>query len=315
MEQITTILDSIMANYASKPWYDEKRKKQNEAAMEDFKKLTIPEISREFTREDYENFMKFDQYRFLHSACREENEKEGKLHLADGYNCPKCKNRGVFSEPYFYLFWQLGSYNCSCLKIRKAIAEFRRNGLSRMVEKCTFTSYNAEEEWQKIIVEKAKSYIKAPGEPWFFFGGVSGCGKTHICTAITANLLKSGEKLHFMQWEKESKRLKQQINDYKAYYKTMDDIENCDILYIDDLFKCGRGEIGRQLSQPSPADINLAFEIINSRYMSGKRVIISSEFTLSDIGQFDSAIAGRIKECSGEYVIKVEGNNKNYRLR
>lgn len=314
MEQITAILDSIMANYASKPGDDAKRKKQYEEAMEDFKKLTVPRISRDFTKEDYENFMKFDQYRFLHTACREENEKEGKLHLSDGYNCPKCKNRGMFSEPYFYLFWQLGSYNCSCLKIRKAINEFKRNGLSRMVEKYTFSSYNACEEWQKVILNKAKSYIKEAREPWFFFGGVSGCGKTHICTAITANLLKSGEKLHYMQWEKESKRLKQQINDYKAYYKIMDDIENCDILYIDDLFKCGRSEQGRAL-QPSSADINLAFEIINSRYMSGKRVIISSELTLGDIGQLDSAIAGRIKECAGEYIIKAEGNNKNYRLR
>jgi DNA replication protein DnaC len=85
-------------------------------------------------------------------------------------------------------------------------------------------------------------------------------------------------------------------------------------LYIDDLFKTGR-VAGKTAQMPTEADINLAFEIINSRAIQRKPTIISSESNLFDLIQIDEAIGGRIKQRCGEYYLNIGSKNtKNYRM-
>jgi DNA replication protein DnaC len=87
------------------------------------------------------------------------------------------------------------------------------------------------------------------------------------------------------------------------------------VLYIDDLFKCGKN-FGDEIQKPSGGDINIAFEIINGRVAQKKKTIISSESTLLELFDIDEAIAGRIKQMCGEYCISISrGDGKNYRKR
>jgi hypothetical protein len=95
-------------------------------------------------------------------------------------------------------------------------------------------------------------------------------------------------------------------------------LKNADVLYIDDLFKNGKDDFGT-VKQPTPADINAAFEIINYRYNNpGKITIISSERTLIEMNAIDEAIAGRIAEKSkaGGYCINLaKDGKKNWRMK
>ena len=99
------------------------------------------------------------------------------------------------------------------------------------------------------------------------------------------------------------------------YEEKLDFYKNVDVLYIDDLFKTGRSS-SEVKQRPTQADINLAFEILNARYIRKKITIISSECTISDLIDIDEAIAGRIKQKCGEFCININPDrNKNYRLK
>ena len=144
----------------------------------------------------------------------------------------------------------------------------------------------------------------------FFIGGQTGCGKTHICTALTVSLINSGKSARYMLWTDEAARLKACVND-DQYASLMWPLKAVGVLYIDDLFK-PTGASG----QPTQADIRLAYELINYRYNSTNKVtIISSERTTGELCEIDEAIGGRIVEKSGQYCINIARDRaKNWRL-
>ena len=66
---------------------------------------------------------------------------------------------------------------------------------------------------------------------------------------------------------------------------------------------------------PTAADIRLAFEIINYRYVNQKVTVLSSEWTMEAMADFDEATASRIAERCGEYQIVVgRDRRKNQRF-
>ena len=78
----------------------------------------------------------------------------------------------------------------------------------------------------------------------------------------------------------------------------------------DDFLKVQRGQ------HPTPADINLAFEIINHRDVKNLQTIISTEYCIDDIISLDEALGGRINKRSKGYQMNVaKDKNKNFRLR
>lgn len=246
--------------------------------------------------------------------CKEYNEKRGNLDEVDGYDCPICNNKGHTVVPDFYLNrYSQKQVTCKCEKTRRAIRALKRSGLEDVVHEYRFDNYEAVDIWQKNALEMSKRYTENYQDHWLFIGGASGRGKTHLCTAVAISLLKKGNEVKYMLWRDEARRLKAIVNDpeYNAdiqYYKSVD------VLYIDDLFKTGRGS-GKTAQLPTEADINLAFEIINSRAIQRKPTIISSESTLFDLLQIDEAIGGRIKQRCGEFYLNIcAKNTKNYRM-
>lgn len=246
--------------------------------------------------------------------CDCENSQSGNLNDADGYDCPLCKNKGYYVKPTLYLKrYTATQVMCRCERPRRAIRALKRSGLEDVVKEYRFDNYDAKDEWQKHALETAKRYAEDYQDHWLFIGGASGRGKTHLCTAAAISLLKKGNEVKYMLWRDEARRLKAIVNEpeYNSdiqYYKTVD------VLYIDDLFKTGRG-VGKTAQMPTEADINLAFEIINSRAIKRKPTIISSESTLIELMQIDEAIGGRIKQRCGDYYLNIGAKNtKNYRM-
>lgn len=246
--------------------------------------------------------------------CDRENAREGRLHLKDGYSCSLCKNKGYTLRSVFYNGrYQEEQVTCRCDPIRTSLRELKRIGLERVVDSYTLEKYIVNTPWRETIKKTAEHYLTDDNAMWLYFGGNSGCGKSHICTAIAVQLLYRGNKLYYMRWREDSTELKQTLTDGSAYQQKISAIKEADILYIDDLFKTGRST-GQQKQMPTAADINLAFDILNARYVSRKRTIISSECSVVDLLTIDEAIGGRVKELCGHYILQADGKEKDFRI-
>lgn len=249
--------------------------------------------------------------------CKGLNDVEGELL---GYNCELCKNKGQIAEPeqndcgrWYPVYKQ-----CKCMKTRKALKRLRESGLESIVKKCTFEAYTVEHEWQKSLKKLAMEYAQDSKGRWFFIGGNSGAGKTHLCTAIVRHFLLTGKNARYMVWMDESKKLKSSVTDTEMYEKMIAEIKNAEVLYIDDLFKPSKDGNGKFVP-PTAADVQLVMEILNYRSINKMyATIISSERLLQEIIDIDEAVGGRIVEmtdnCRFAANIKRD-RSRNYRLR
>lgn len=256
------------------------------------------------TDEEYEKW-KADGY----------NATEGHLNEQDGYDCKLCKNKGdIWKAGKDYRgAWTHFSSTCRCMEVRNSIRRMKKSGLKDIIKDYTFDKFEASEPWQKTIKESAMQYAKNP-EGWFFLGGQSGAGKTHICTAICREFLLGGRRVVYMLWRDDVSRLKGMTENPDERAERMERFKRAEVLYIDDLFKMGKDKDGKP-QKPTSTDVNLAFEIINYRYNNPDKItIISSECTTDDLVDIDEAVGGRIAERSRKFNLKKD-RTKNYRLR
>lgn len=198
-------------------------------------------------------------------------------------SCPTCKGKGyirfikVFDGyPYTPLKPCPDCHNQNKTDMKLAIASIDKD--------LNFDTYKVHTSWQRQIKESAKNF----NERFFYIGGQSGCGKTHICSAICIKFAEQDLTIRVMRWNEDSKRLKTMAMDGEYQFAIDEYKSRCDVLYIDDLYK---GDV-------TDADIKLAFEIIDYRYRNRLKTIISSEWLLPELTRMDSAVGGRIEEMS-----------------
>lgn len=250
----------------------------------------------------------------LQKLADRENAMVGELNKFDGFNCVICKNKGYTTKVVDdENLCELVQRTCVCEKSRRSIRNLKASGLGKVVADYGFGNFKTDEPWQASALAMAKQFVTDEDKHWFFIGGQSGAGKTHLCSAIAIQFLRQGREVKYMLWKDDSRRLKNDNFDggnLIAYYK------NVDILYIDDLFKVGKA-YGEDMQKPTAGDINIAFEILNSRVAQKKKTIISSESTAEEICAIDEATGGRIKQmCGDEYCFSIpRGSGKNYRMR
>lgn len=243
------------------------------------------------------------------------NADEGGLREEDGYNCPTCKNKGDIAllQEYPAGCWRMKIRECTCMDVRRSIQRMKKSGLKNIIKDYTFDKFEASEGWQKTIKDAALAYAANPSG-WFFIGGQSGSGKSHICTAICREFLLGGKTVRYMLWRDDIVKIKAVANDAEEYGRLIDPFKKTPVLYIDDLFKTGKGADGYK-QQPTAADVNVAFEIINYRYNNPQLLtLISSECTADDLLQIDEATAGRILERAKVFSLNPD-MKRNYRLR
>lgn len=201
---------------------------------------------------------------------------------------------------------------CECQEKGKKKQDISKNGFTRAIEKCTFSTYETWNENSKRAKEVAKNYflsfekIKNTKNNSILLAGQVGSGKTHLAVAIALNLLKRHHKVEYMPYRDEITKLKQNIINSQYYEKAMDKYKTCEVLLIDDLFK----------GKPTDTDINIIFEIVNHRYMAQLPMIISTELTRERLLMIDEAIGSRIIEMSKLFLVQIERNPaSNYRLK
>ena len=238
----------------------------------------------------------------------------GNLNEKDGINCDACKNKG-----YIAIIENgcMKIKNCECMRKRKLYEILDNCGMSRdQLKNYRFDTYTTNEEWQKNLKNKIGEYIQSLNDNkyWLYLGGNTGAGKTHLCTALFQKLIGSGLIGKYMIWNSEISQLimlKKSFNieNQERYIDRMEELIKCDVLYIDDFM---------QRDIKVDESLNVAYEIINSRYNNPSKItIISSELTRDDLQDLYSSVFGRIyqKADNGRFFINITGNDKDYRIK
>lgn len=257
----------------------------------------------------------FDPKELARIKAEDFNKGSGTRNEQDGYDCKICNNKALVAK---YIEYEDGSFRtaympCKCEEIRISILRMKRSGLKDIIKDYTFDKFETTESWQKSIKSAAMEYVKNP-VGWFFLGGQSGAGKTHLCTAICREFLLAGRRVRYMLWRDEIVKLKSLVNDSHEYQELIDTYKKADVLYIDDLFKTGKGQ-DNSIQKPTGGDVNVAFEIINYRYNNPELLtIISSECTEDELIDIDEAIGGRIYERAKSITI-AKNRARNYRIK
>lgn len=245
-----------------------------------------------------------------HGKIRAEtlNKSPGNL---TGHDCHKCLNRGTIA--YSREDGSIYTRECDCMKIRRCFWEMEKSGLKNTIRELTFDAYKADEPWQQTIKVGAVNYADRL-EGWLLFCGQSGSGKTHLCTAVCRQRLLGGDEVRYMPWRDKVAELKSMSLDSEHRSEIIAAYKTAEILYIDDLFKVGKAADGS--CNPTGADVSLAFEIINYRYINHLPTIISTEKTPQELVEIDEATGSRIIEMAGGNVFSIARDTKrNYRLR
>ena len=239
--------------------------------------------------------------KLLQAECDRTNNRVKNL-LNDGYNCTKCNNRGFTAE---IIDGAVRYVDCYCIPLRNNMNRAQKSGLSAVLKKYSLDNYKVSSEWQGKIKKSAYEFLENK-RGWFFIAGQSGAGKTHICTGICRELIKAGYQVKYMLWLDDVYKIKkfdEEAENLREYLK------NIEVLYIDDFFKTDKSEV------PSSADVRIAMEILNFRYINNKMTIISTEKNITEIFNIDVAVGGRIAEMSKENIINIKNEKeKNYRL-
>jgi len=246
---------------------------------------------------------------------KEELEKERDLkndvvdeNKREGIDCPLCLNR----EHIFYADYVKDAVfgrPCACTKERDIRMYLRTSGLLFLENEYTFDNFLIDEPWQKYIKEVALDYINGGyNASGFYIGGQVGCGKSHICSAIAIHLMKEGIPCKYVRWRDFMAEIKP-LNNQDEYNEVMKSYTSIKLLYIDDFLKAP--------NNPTDADLKLAYDLINGRSAHGLNTIISSEYVLSKIYDFEEALHSRIVGCTNsKYCLSIPKDaKKDQRLK
>ena len=218
--------------------------------------------------------------------------------LEDYYECPICRDEGF-----------VGSQVCECYQKLLRAEAYKLSNLSARIEKENFSTFSlsmhSEKKYMECIIEKAKRYCKkdATIKNNLLFTGPTGTGKTFLSSCIAKEFLDSG---HFVLYQTAT-RISNIIDDAKFRHEEPEHgeylslIRNCDLLIIDDL--------GTEYAFGYPQ--SQLFDILETRMISDKRTVISTNMDLNELNQkYSPRLVSRIL---GNYDIFVfRGDDVRY---
>lgn len=242
------------------------------------------------------------------------NMSIGNLNEEDGIDCKDCNNKGKIAV---VVNGFVKMRDCQCMKKRRLYQRFIETGISKdQFKKYKLSNYSTNKNWQKASLDLAQKYINDIVNNnqfyWFYIGGISGSGKTHLCTGIITYLVNANYIIKYFVWNSEISNLISLKKSFspegqEEYRKKIKELKTCQVLYIDDFL---------QLDNNVEESMSIAYEIINSRYTDDSLItIISSEIVQDKLYKMSRAVCGRIieKANKGQYIITVDGEENNFR--
>lgn len=233
------------------------------------------------------------------------------------YECDICKDEEWIEDD------KTGRYvPCKCRELKQIKRILENSGISQAFQNKTFDNFEVKNK--PSIITKAKNMaikyleefenIKNTDNNSIALLGQVGSGKTHLTIAIVNALMRKGIPVRYMQYREDIMKIKQAANDDENYNKEIGKFKNSTVLLIDDLFKGAvtTGRNGRKYV--NDADVRAMFEILNYRYLKNAPFIISSEYRINDLLDFDEGVGSRVvQRCKGR-IIELDGKELNHRL-
>ncbi len=222
------------------------------------------------------------------------------------------------------------------------------SGMTGEMKDKTVNQFIATEPWQQTMKKLAVQYISEykNSYPWLLMSGQSGCGKTHLCAAISNKLLSDGIAVKYTDWLDLMRSIK------SFDYRKLEECRNASgkthlcaaisnkllsdgiaVKYTDwlDLMRSIKSFDYRKLEEcrnaralflddlykrnPSPEESKATMELINHRYRNGLLTIVTSERTAAELLEIDEAVVGRIIEkCGRNWCAIGKSPERNYRM-
>ncbi len=269
------------------------RVQQQLRGLSDLGELSAPNMASPFRNKD-----EYEQMRLGWN-----NASPGNLGYLD---CPKCRNKGY--TYYFGEDYEMMTRECECMAVRLSMQCMEQSGLGGLLERCTFETYETPLDWQAHAKKRVMAYTAQQSERWLFVAGQSGCGKTHLCTAVCKTLMEQGHAVKYYLWRDLCRELLSMQYHYEDYRRRMQELTEAKVLYLDDFLKnLDKNALGRELA--------IAYDVIQARYAARRRTIISSELFLTEIMSLDAATGGRISESARGFIVQMSrGEGRNYRV-
>ena len=210
------------------------------------------------------------------------------------YTCSVCSDTG-----------SVGTKMCRCMKKMLSVEGMKSAGISKLFETQNFDTfslsyyafdqrvYNLMKTYFSLCVEYAESFNSKTTENLLFCGN-TGLGKTHLSTAIAAEVIEKGYDVCYnsvqnIMGEFEAERFQRAYNDREG--SSLDKYFECDLLIIDDLGT----ESATQFT------VSCLYNIVNTRVVSGKPIIINTNLTHEDMRKkYSDRIASRL---FGEFTV------------
>ncbi len=218
--------------------------------------------------------------------------------LEPQYKCDICKDTGV-----------VGSKRCECFNIRLADKLYDLSNISEVLESDNFDNFKYDrfskkkgadgispyENMLNIVMETTGAVDNFDEDPiYMLFYGNSGLGKTFMCSCIAKSLIDRGYFVVYMS----AYKLFSYLTRFRFGREDESEAEaimllnDCDLLIVDDLGTEG----------VNAGTISELFDIINTRLLNKKSIIISTNLSLSDIN----------KKYSERIFSRITGNFKIY---
>lgn len=220
-------------------------------------------------------------------------------YLEPVYKCPNCKDTGF-----------IGNEKCSCFTQKTVDLAYNNSNMRDIIDEENFENFNinfysnevddfegiSPRENMSIILNRCYDFAKnfGNGTGNLLFYGRAGLGKTFLCSCIAREVLNKGYTVLystagqlFKSVEKE--RFNRGNDDDVKEMNFSEDLFNVDLLIIDDL--------GTEFS--TVLTTSEFFDILNTRLICNKSVIISTNLSIEDIqNKYSDRISSRI---IGEY--------------
>lgn len=218
------------------------------------------------------------------------------------FECEKCGDTGF-----------VGREKCECLKRALSEAGYISSGLGKLLTHQNFSSFSLElyptdklpgkdysaRDVMKIVFDKCKDYADSftTDSGSLLFVGGTGLGKTHLSSAIAKTVIDRGFDVVYDSAPNIINLLGREQY-YSTSPETAEKYFGCDLLIVDDL----------GTEYPSKAAQSAVYNLINSRLVSGKPMIVSTNLTAQSLEkQYDGRIISRL---FGEFcVLLFEGRD------
>lgn len=197
------------------------------------------------------------------------------------YICPKCKDTGYilnekcscFRQKLIDKFYQQSNLK-EVLK-RENFDNFQINYYSNVIDKDQgLSSRKNMEEIVNYCIGFYKDFDKINES--LLFSGSSGLGKTFLSNCIAKELLDKGKVVIYQTSSNLIDILRTLRFDENSDKEQIEEILSCDLLVVDDLG-----------TEPNTAySHSELFNIINTRILAGKKMIISTNLSLEDIHNY-----------------------------